>query len=70
MPKLDISRIKRHDVVGVVAMEVMFFYTMSQMDYGLALANYDAGLVIVFKLLTTAVSLLFAAISFAVLYLV
>lgn len=68
MQKLHIAIIKRRDVAGVLAMEVMFFYTMTQMDYGLNLANYDSGRVIVFKLLTTAVSLFFAAISFAVLY--
>lgn len=55
-------------MAGVLAMEVMFFYTITQMDYGLNLANYDSGRVIVFKLLTSAVSLFFAAISFAVLY--
>jgi len=55
-------------MAGVLAMEVMFFYTMIQMDYGLNLANYDSGRVIAFKLLTSFVSLFFAAISFAVLY--
>lgn len=69
MIKLPFSIIQKRDIAGVLAMEVMFFYTLSQMDYGLALANYDSNLVIFFKLATAAVSLLFAAVSFAVLYL-
>ncbi|MDT8366788.1 MAG: hypothetical protein RRA15_09885, partial [bacterium] len=66
--KLSIINIKRWDMAGVLAMEVMFFYTMTQMNYGLDLANYDSGRVIVFKLLTFSVSLFFAAVSFAALY--
>ncbi len=68
MQKLHTNIIKRWDVAGVLAMEVIFFYTMTQMDYGLDLANYDSARMIVFKLLTTAVSLFFAAVSFATLY--
>ena len=66
--RLNIRHLIFRDVAGVLAMEVMFFYTMIQMNYGLNLANYDSGFVVVFKLLTTAVSLLFASISFASLY--
>ena len=69
MQKLPFSILSKRDIAGILAMQVMLFYTMTQMDYGLNLSNYESGVVVIFKVLTSLVSLLFASVSFAVLYL-